>query len=407
MKLLFAWRYFKSKKTTNAINVIAWISVAAIAVGTASLIIILSVFNGFEDLVKNLYGDFYADIKIAPAHGKFMQLPTAQIQKIAAVRGVKQISLVAEEKALLVNGDDQSIIYLKGVDSNFTAVTRVGDPSHIERGQYNLGSVDSPLLVIGEGIENAVEIDPAKTSTPLILYLPNRDAKNFNSADAMNSYNVGVSGAFSIQEEFDNKYAFTNIGFVQYMLNLQADEVSSVELSVINTNETDKVKQNLQQALGGNFLVQTRFQQNQSLFTVMEIERWVIYAILTLILLIASFNMVGAITMLVLEKQKDIAVLKAMGANNGLVQQIFLSEGVLLGGVGGVAGILLALAVCEAQLHFHLIPLQGGSFIIDYYPVKMAAFDFVLVAATVFIVALLSAWIPSRKAATQSFSLKS
>jgi lipoprotein-releasing system permease protein len=378
--------------------------VVAIAVGTAALIIILSVFNGFEDLVKNLYGDFYADIKIAPVHGKFMQLPSAQLQKIRAVKNVEKISLVAEEKALLVNGDNQSIVYLKGVDSNYTAVSRVD--RHIERGQYNLGSVDSPKLVVGVGIENAVQVDPGKSES-LTLYLPNRDAKNFNSIDAMNSFNVFVAGSFSVQEEFDNKYAFSNIGFVQYMLNLNPDEYSAVELSVKDSTDVIQIKKTLQQQLGNNFSVQTSYEQNQSLYTVMEVERWVIYAILSLILLIASFNMVGALTMLVLEKQKDIAVLKAMGANNKLIQNIFLSEGFVLAGVGGFAGIILALAVCELQIHFHLIPLQGGSFIIDYYPVKMALFDFLLVSFTVFIVAVLAAWIPSRKAAAQFFSLKS
>jgi lipoprotein-releasing system permease protein len=405
MNFLFAWRYFKSKKTTNAINVIAWISVVAIAVGTASLIIILSVFNGFEGLVKNMYGDFYADIKVAPAHGKFMQLPAVQLQKISAVKGVEKISLVTEEKALLVNGDNQSIIYLKGVDSNYSAVSRVS--KHIERGVYNLGSVDSPLLIVGIGIENAVQVDPGKTGASLTLYLPNRDAKSFNSIDAMNSFNVFVAGSFSVQEEFDNKYAFTNIGFVQYMLDLNPDEYSAVELSAKDSSTVAEIKKTIQEELGNNFLVQTRFEQNQSLFTVMEVERWVIYAILSLILLIASFNMVGALTMLVLEKQKDIAVLKAMGANNKLVQNIFLSEGFLLAGVGGTAGIILALIVCELQIHFHLVPLEGGSFIIDYYPIKMALFDFILVSFTVFIVAVLAAWIPSRKAAAQSFSLKS
>ncbi len=405
MNFLFAWRYFKSKKSTNAINIIAWISVLAIAVGTASLIIILSVFNGFEDLVKNLYGDFYADINVSPAHGKFMQLTPQQLKKITSVKDVQAISLIAEQKAVLVNGDYQAIIYLRGVDANYTKVNHIS--KHIQQGEYKLGTVDSPLLVIGAGIEDAVGGDPAKDISGMVLYMPNSDAKNFSNADAMNAYNVVAAGVFSVQEEFDNKYAFTNLGFVQYMLNLQDDEFSSVEIAENKNANANDVKQELMQTLGPNFIVQTREEQNQSLFTVMEIERWIIYIILSLILLIASFNMVGALTMLVLEKQKDIAVLKALGANDSLIKNIFLSEGFLLAAIGGISGMLLALIICELQLHYHLIPLQGGSFILDYYPVKIFASDFLLVSTTVFIVALLAAFIPSRKAASQFFSLKS
>ncbi|MDE3142969.1 MAG: ABC transporter permease, partial [Bacteroidota bacterium] len=153
MNFLFAWRYFKSKKNTNAVNIIAWISVVAIAVGTTALIIVLSVFNGFEGLVKSLYVDFYADIRVAPASGKVLQLTQAQIDHIKKTNGVAQISLVAEEKAVLVNGDNQSIVFVKGVDENFTATNNI--THHIVAGKYDVGTADNPDIVIGAGIENA------------------------------------------------------------------------------------------------------------------------------------------------------------------------------------------------------------------------------------------------------------
>lgn len=405
LRFLFAWRYFKPKNNSNAVNLIARISIIAIAVGTAALIIVLSVFNGFEDLVKSLYSDFYSDIRVAPTQGKFIAITPEQVRKIKAVSGVKQISLVAEEKAMLVNGDYQSIIYLKGVDKNYPAVNKL--QNHIERGTYNVGTSDNPFLLVGVGIESAVGADPNGNIAPLTLYIPNREAKNLNSTDAMNSANINVSGAFMVQQEFDNKYAFTNLSFLQYMLNLQPDQYSSVEISLQKNYNEKKVQQALQVALGKNFMVQTRYQQNQSLFSVMQVEKWVIFGILSLILAIAAFNMIGALTMLVLEKQKDIAVLKAMGASGSLVQKIFLTEGFLLAGVGSGAGMLIAFLVCVVQIKFKLIPLEGGTFIIDYYPVKMLTSDFLLIAATVFIVSLLAAWVPSRKAATQFFSLRS
>jgi len=404
LNFLFAWRYFKSKKSTNAINIIAWISVVAIAVGTAALIIVLSVFNGFEGLVRGLYTDFYADIRIAPAIGKVLQLTQSQIDQIKKTKGVAQISLVAEEKAVLVNGDNQAIVFIKGVDDNFTFTNNI--TPHIVNGKFDIGTADKPRIVIGAGIENATGIDVEKSVYPVTLYLPNRKATNFNSLEAMNSYNAYPSGTFLVQQDFDNKYIFSNLSFLKYMLDLKADEYSSVELKV-NTNDPNKVKDDLQRLLGEKFLVQTRYEQNQSLFTVMQVEKWVIYVILSLILIVAAFNMIGALTMLVLEKQKDIAVLKAMGADNNLIQKIFLSEGLVLAGIGGTAGIILAAAICYIQVKFKLIKLGGGTFIIDYYPVKMVATDFLLVVATVLIIALLAAWIPSRKASLQQFSLKS
>ena len=410
MQFLFAWRYFRSPKSTNAINIIAWISVLAIAVGTAALIVVLSVFNGFEDLVKNLYSDFYSDIRIAPAKGKFFQLNPQQLKDIRLTAGVRNASLVVEEKAVLMNGDNTSgnsttIIYVKGVDENYTGVNSLS--KHIERGSYNLGTANTPRLVLGAGLQNAVGADPGNPQSDLTLYLPNRNAKNYNSLDALNVANVNISGSFRVQQEFDNKYAFTNLPFLQYMLNLQANEYSSVEIAATNPINIPITKDRLQKILGSGFSVLTRDEQNQSLFSAMQVERWVIYGILTLILLVASFNMVGALTMLVLEKQKDIAVLKAMGAGNALIQNIFLSEGFVLAGVGGISGMLLALLICLAQLQFKLVKLQGGTFIIDYYPVKIVPQDFLLVALTVFIVAILAAFVPARKAATQFFSLKS
>lgn len=402
---MFAWRYFKPKNNSNAVNIIARISMIAIAVGTAALIIVLSVFNGFEDLVKGLYSDFYSDIRIAPAHGKFITIMPEQIQKIKAVAGVKNMSLVVEEKAMLAKDDYYSIIDLKGVDDNYAKVNKL--KNHIERGNYNVGTSDKPLLLIGVGIESAVGADPNGNIAPLTIYIPNRQAKKFNNTDAMNSAEINVSGTFMVQQEFDDKYTFTNLSFLQYMLNLQPQQYSSIEIGLQPRANAEKMQQTLQATLGEAFTVQTRYQQNQSLFSVMQVEKWVIYGILSLILLIAAFNMIGALTMLVLEKQKDIAVLKAMGASNKLVQNIFLSEGFLLAGVGSSAGMLLAFLICYLQIKFKLIPLEGGTFIIDYYPVKMFVSDFLLVAATVFIVSLIAAWVPSRKASAQLFSLKS
>ena len=403
MNFLFAWRYFKSKKSTNAINLIAWISVTAIAVGSAALIIILSVFNGFEDLVKGLYSDFYADIRVAPATGKTFHLNQNQFSKIRSTSGVLGLSAVVEEKAVLMNGDCSSIVYIRGVDDQYTSVSKVSN--HIRRGKFELGTAESPKIVVGAGIENAACVDVERAVGPLTLYMPNRSANSLNASDALNAFNVQAVGTFMVQQDFDNKYIFSNIGFLRFMMDLQADEFSSLDIKA--GAEADNVKKELQVLLGNQFQVQTRYEQNQSLYTVMQIEKWVIYGILSLILVVAAFNMIGALTMLVLEKQKDISVLQAMGANTNRIKSIFLSEGMLLAGIGGVSGMLLAALICWIQLKFQIIKLGGDTFIINYYPVKMVFADFLLVGGTVFIIALLAAYIPSRKASLQEFSLKS
>lgn len=405
MNFLFAWRYFKSKKSTNAINIIAWISMIAIMVSTAALIIVLSVFNGFESLVKNLYGDFYADINIAPKEKKFFTADEAFVKKIQAVDGIKAMSFIAEEKAVLVNGDYKTIVTLRGVDKNYNAVNKLSN--YITDGKYDLGTTDAPAIVAGSGIANAVGADPSSPLSDLMIYLPNRKAKNFNSADAMHSFQVKPAAIFSVQQDFDDKYGFTNLAFMQYMLDLNVDEYSGIDIAVKDPDDVSSIQKQIQKIIGDNYLVQTSYEQNQSLFTIMQIEKWVIYGILSLILLVAAFNMIGALTMLVMEKEKDIAVLKAMGASEKRIQNIFLSEGFLLAGFGGILGMGIAFIVCWLQLKFKLIKLQGGTFIIDYYPVKMVAQDFVLVSLTVLIIAVIASWLPAKKAADQFYSLKS
>ena len=403
MNLLFAWRYFRSKKSTNAINIIAWISIAAIAVGSAALIIILSVFNGFEGLVKSLYVDFYADMRIVPAKGKTLLLNKEQVAGIRATSGITTLGFIAEEKALLVNGELQTIVYIKGVDEQFTQLNKIA--AHIKRGRFETGTTEAPTLVLGVGIENAIAADVTKKGYPLTLYMPNRQAARFGSADGLNAFNALAAGTFMVQQDFDNKYAFTNLAFLKYMLNMGPDEYSALELKI--NSDPDQIKAALQKQLGNDYIVETRYEQNRSLYAVMHMDKWVIYGILSLILIVAAFNMVGALTMLVLEKQKDIAILKALGANDQNIERIFLSEGFLLATVGGGAGIVLATIICWLQMKYKLVKLGGDTFIIDYYPVQMMPTDFALVACTILIIALLAAWIPSRKAGRDQLSLKS
>jgi lipoprotein-releasing system permease protein len=412
LNFLFAWRYFKAKKTTNAINIISWISIVAIVIGTTALILVLSVFNGFEGLVKSLYSSFYPDVKISAVTGKQINLTPGQLQKIKAVNGVKAVSLIAEEKALLQSKaydqdsvDYQSIIYLKGVDSNYNEVATVAN--HLVGGNFNTGTKDEPLLILGAGVESAVHVQSESNIRPLAVYMPRKEAANLiDPLQSLNSEAVNTAGTFLIQQDFDNKYAITNLAFVKRMLEMGEDVYTSAEIAVVRNGDADEVRDRIKEILGKNYQVQNRFEQNASLFSVMRIEKWIIYAILSLILIVAAFNMVGALTMLVLEKKQDISVLHALGASRGFIQNIFLSEGLLLAIIGGGTGMLLAFLIGVLQTKYHLIPLEGSTFMIDYFPVKMVVSDFLLVALTVLFISLIASWIPARKAALQQFALR-
>jgi len=404
LKFLFAWRYFKAKKSTNAINVIAWVSVTAIVIGTASLIIVLSVFNGLEDLVKSLYSAFYTDIKISPSNGKFITLSANQLQQLNGAAPIRGYSLVIEDKALLQYQALQPVI-LKGVDTNYTHITGVS--KNIIKGKFDLGSVEQPGIVMGAGIENALGIESDRSVLPLTVYLFKKaSAASTDPMESVSTGNIAATGAFIIQQDFDNKYAITNLGFMQQMLGLSPNEYTGVEISLKDPQQTDMFAASLKKMFGQGYLVQTRYEQNQNLYSVMRVEKWVIYCVLTLILIVAAFNMVGALTMLVLEKQKDIQILKALGANNNYIQKIFLNEGMLLALLGGATGIIFAVVICWMQVRYKLVPLQGESFLIDYYPVKLVPTDFLLVLTTIFIVAILASWVPSRKAALEPIELR-
>ncbi|NII24054.1 ABC transporter permease [Pseudoflavitalea sp. X16] len=408
MNFLFAWRYFKAKKSTNAINVIAWISMVAIMCITFAFIVVLSVFNGFEGLVKSLYSSFYPHVLISPKAGnKTILVSPEQLKQLSAVKDVVHYTRIIEEKTLLLNGDIQVPVELKGVDENYTKVTGVAQ--NIVRGQYATGTADRPVIVLGNGVEGALDLESDKNMFPLVAYVFKGGA-SVNVTDLYQSVaadNVTTGGTFLIQADIDNKYAITNIDFMRRMMGLKENEYSHLEIALTDERKGDAVVKNLRQLFGGNYVVETRYEQNKSLYGVMTLEKWAIYAILTLMLIVSAFTMIGGLTMLVLEKQKDIQVLKAMGANNRLIQKIFLSEGLLLAGIGAITGIVLAVLFCWAQVQFHLISLEGGTFLIDYYPVKLVAGDFLLVVATVSLVALIASWFPSRKAALQPIELKS
>ncbi len=405
MTLFFAWRYLRSKKSTNAINIIAWISIVAIAVVTAALVVVLSVFNGFEDLVKEMYGDFYPSLQITSNKGKWVEGQYEKWNQIRSLPGVALLEPIIEERAILLDAEEKSIVWLKGVSENYAKHS--GLPDHMLRGDFFVGDSAQPRLVIGSGVEHSLQISAGQSPYPVTIYLPNPDAgPSSDPMEAMLSSTAYASGSFAVQQEFDDQYAFTHIDFLRYMLGENGQKNTAYEVFVADAGKINSLKKEIATILGSDFVVKDRYQQNQALFAAMQTEKLIIYAVAFLILVIAGFNIISSLTMTVLEKQKDIAVLKALGANNGMIRRIFLLLGVLLACSGAIAGLIIGLLICFGQLYFQWVPLGGQSFIIQYYPVAIRGEDLIVVAGIVITIALIAAWMPSRRAVSDYFSLR-
>jgi len=400
LHFLFAWRYFRGKYSFQAIQLIAWVSVFAIAIGTAALLTILSVSNGFSEIVNGLYSDFYADLRVVPNASKFTQLTPQQLNALRQIPGVHYATGIVENKAILVHNENQTVVFVKGVDSNYIHINKVNQ--YLKRGVFSVGSLDSPKLVLGIGVEENLLLFNAELGESLELIAVGRSGKSLKSMDQLNHLVALQSGAFSVQQEFDVQYVFTSNQFAQFLFDLDSNQYSGVELS-IDLNKEKNIVKAIQDLLGPGFLVQNKYQQNADLYKIMQIEKWIIFAILALIMVVASFNLVGALTMLVLEKQKDIHVLHAMGATAGTIQKIFLSLSIVMAMTGALIGGLIASCLIFLQTQFHFIQLQGVSFVIDYYPVKAVATDYLAVISLVVLIALVAGWIPAKKAADRIF----
>ena len=377
----------------------------AIGVVTAALVVVLSVFNGFEDMVKDMYGDFYADLQITAEKGKWLNISGEKLTQLKAVDGVAFVQPVIMERAILLDQEDKSIVWLKGVSEHYANFS--GVPNHMLRGNFFVGDSASPRLVLGFGVEQSLQIIAGQSPMPVTVYLPNPDAgPAADVTTAMVSANAFSAGTFAVQQEFDEQYAFTHASFLSYMLGLPQNQFTSIELFVKDRENTGNLQDEVLKIMGAGFNVKDRFQQNQALFSAMKTEKLIIYAISFLILVIAGFNIVSSLTMTVIEKQKDIAVLKAMGTSDETVRRIFLQLGILLAGIGAMAGFVLGVLICLGQQQFHWVKLGGQSFIIDYYPVAVRLADLLVVVGIVVFIAIIAAWLPAKRATMSYFSLR-
>lgn len=392
-----AKRYLLSKKSHNIINIISGISVLGVMVGTMALIVVLSVFNGFEDLVKSLYSTFDADINITIKEGKTFQSNLIARDKIENIEGVISFTEVVEENALVKHRTEQNIVSLKGVSSDFLSNNPLD--SMLVDGDMILEHQDENYTIMGYLVAYRLGIRLYDLSNPIMVYVPKRTKKSFTSMEQ--SFNTGslmASAVFSVQQEIDSKHIIVPIKFARRLLEYYNEEVTSIEVRLNDEVDMEKVQAEIAAIVGPDFKVKNRFEQQVLIYKIMKSEKWAIFLILTFILIIAAFNTVGSLSMLILDKRKDISVLYSMGASQRKIKRIFQVEGLLVSFSGAVLGLLLGYLLLWLQIQFGLVKLgEANAFIVPYYPVKIMFTDFIWIFFTVMIIGILSAWYPVKQ----------
>jgi lipoprotein-releasing system permease protein len=365
-----------------------------IGVGTAALILVLSVFNGFESLLAGLMNSMNADIKITPAQGKTFLVDSVMLEKIRAIPGVGSLSLAMEETALLEYDGNQDFCTLKGVDDHYNRTTTID--SALVNGHFILHQQEYEYLILGGGIAHRLSIDPDDPFTAVAVYMPRQ--KQSGLTDQLFKKQLAYPiGTFSIKQDFDYQYVFCSLHFIRQLLS-KPNEASFIEADVRTHASSDVVKSEIVKITGDAFVVQDRYEQNAALFRLMRIEKWMSYAIAGLALAIVSFNLIGALWMIVLDKKQDISILKSMGATMRQVRDMILLEGALICIVGVCGGIIAAVIAYLLQKQFGLVGVPEG-FVVDAYPIVLRLSDFLVVTATVLTIGLIASVLPAQKGA--------
>lgn len=394
LSVYIAKRYLFARKSRNAINIISAVSVAGVGVGTMALIIILSVFNGLEEMVSKIFNTFDPDLKITAVAGKVFSPDSASLVHLSEINGIDSYSLSLEENALLKYGEREYIATIKGVDNYYSEVS--GIDSAISDGVFELYSPGMrPEAVIGAGVARYLGVG-VYFITPLQIWVPKRTGSvNLDPENAFIKRYISPSGIYEIEQEFDSKYVFIPLDFARELFEYDK-EISSIEIRTTLPEDADRVRTSVRQIFGDEFVVKNRLEQQEIFYKVMRSERLAIFIILTLILLIASFNIIGSLTMLIIEKERDIEILKSLGADNSLIKKIFIFEGWMISIIGAASGLILGFIICLAQQRYGLIKLNAESLIMESYPVVMKLKDFLIVPATVLLIGYWAAWYPVR-----------
>jgi len=396
VSLTIARRYFLAKHKTSFINVLSWVSMAGLAVGTAALVIVLSAFNGMQQLIRSMYNIFDADIRVEAAVGKSFTINASQFQKIQNINKNAIIVKVAEDNALALFKDLQMVVKVKGVSDNFTKQRRL--QKAIVGGTLTLRKEAAPSAVVGYGIYSNLGISLNNVFEPLQIWYPkNQKFSTISAANAFNKESINVSGVFSIDAEIDEKYVIVPLRFIQE-LNEDSTKLTSLEIELPRQSNIANYQAAIQKLLGSNFKVLNSDEQHADLLKILKIEKLFVFLALSIILLIASFNIFVALNMLVLDKQQDIRMLHAMGINGVDLRNVFLLEGAIISFIGCGMGMIIGYITCFSQQKWQWLSSGMENSAISSYPIDMRWLDFILIFGVVIFITLVASYNPARKA---------
>ncbi len=394
-----ARRYLFSKKSTHAINVISGISVVGVAVATMALVVTLSVFNGFHDLVASFFTQMDPQLKVTPVKGKVAPADDPVLTKIRQLPAVDIATECLEDQALAVYGDRQMMVKLKGVDDNFDQLTHIREILE-GSGEFELHAAGMHYGIPGLGIAYQMGLGYAYEQ-PLKIYAPRREGQ-LNMANPEEGfvedelYSPGVTFCVR-QAKYDKNYILTSLVFARQLFQ-QDGMLSSLELRLKPGSDFESVKAEMQAIAGDKYYVRDRYEQQDDTFRIMKIEKMIAYIFLTFILMIACFNIIGSLSMLIIDKREDVVTLRNLGASDHQISRIFLFEGRMISMMGAVIGIIIGLLLCWIQQQYGIVRLgnTAGSFVIDAYPVSVHPMDIIIIFVTVLVVGFLSVWYPVR-----------
>lgn len=405
MKLAWkiAKRYFVARKSHHIINIISLVSVIGVAVGTMGLIIVLSVFNGFGDLVLSLYNSFNPDIRITPVKGKTFDPDSSAFPLITAMKEVKAVTFTLEENALLRYRERQYIATVKGVSDAFTETSDL--QSKIIDGSALLKEGERDFLIAGGHIAWSLGMRPDDPLHTVGVYMPRKEidagTAMLDPSSAFSSRTIATSGVFSVQQDFDSKYVIVPLRFMRELTGTDKN-ITSMEIAAVPGTDLKILTEKIRAATGNRYEVKDRAMQNDFLYKILKSEKLAVYLILGFILLIAAFNVFGTLTMLILDKRDDIRVLGNLGADSGLIRRVFLLEGLLISIGGALIGMITGALICGIQQYTGVIKLeQAEGFLVDAYPVRMYVPDFLIVFGIVFIIGFTASWFTSRHIVTR------
>ena len=401
VSLYIAERYFFSRKRTNIINVISGISVVGVAVATMAMVVVMSVFNGFSDLVATFFTAFDPQLKVVPVTGKTVAADNPKLKEVRELNFVDLTSETVEDQALAIYGDRQAMVKIKGVDDNFEKLTKI-DALCYGEGVYELHAADLQYGIVGIRLANTLGM-AANWKGFMHIYAPNRTGQ----LDLMNPMEGFVVDSllspgvvFCVQQgKYDKNYILTSLPFARMLFQCDG-ELSALEVKLKPGTNVSDAKAAIKDIVGEEFQVLDRYEQQEDTFNIMKIEKLMAYIFLTFILVVACFNIIGSLTMLIIDKKEDAETLRALGARESLIKQIFIFEGWMISIAGAIIGVLIGLGLCLAQQQFGIVSLgeQSGAFVIDSYPVSVHYSDVALIFFTVIIIGFLSVLYPVRYA---------